>query len=239
MRTPSRVRGVLATLAVATIAGCASVPNVDLDKRASVRSVTVLAVAEPGIVPVVNLGGPTGMFGLVGGLVQAGLNDQHSRAYTDLVKGRAVTFAPPLEDGVIATLEAAGYRVARSDQKPSLQSDNRTADYSGIKVGTDAIVHVWFTAFGYVSPPAKMNFQPWVAVRVRVLESASKKDLYFKTFVCGYEPRIEGAVAIPVDAQYEYESYDKLAERLDHSVAGLRECEQSIVATVARDVKPR
>jgi hypothetical protein len=233
------LRGALATLSVLSIAGCVSVPKVDLDQRASLRSVTVLKIVEPGVVPVMNLGGPTGMFGLVGGLVQAGLNDQHTRAYTDLVKGRAVTFAPLLEDGLVASLETAGYRVARSDQKPSVQSDNRTVDYSGIKVDTDSILHAWFTTFGYVSPPNKMNFQPWVGVRVRVVDSASKKDLYFKTFVCGYEPKLEGAVAIPVDAQYEYESYDKLAERLDHSVAGLRECEQSIVATVARDVKPR
>jgi hypothetical protein len=133
--------------------------------------------------------------------------------------------------GAVATLVIVSSRAARS----------RTvwSPTSGIKVDTDAILHAWFTTFGYVSPPNKMNFQPWVAVRVRVVESASRNDLYFKTFVCGYEPKVEGAVAVPVDVQYEYESYDKLAERLDHSVAGLCECEQSIVATVARDVTAR
>lgn len=80
-----------------------------------------------------------------GGLVQAGLNDTHTKAYTQIVKERQIVFAPLLEKELTRELESAGYHVVYSEERPIVKEDNRTVAYSAIQTDADAILHVWFT----------------------------------------------------------------------------------------------
>jgi len=233
------LRAACGCIAAMLLAACATVPKVEMSQAASIRSVTVLRIVEPEVYPVVNLGGPTGMFGLVGGLVQAGLNDTHTKGYTEAVKTRQLAFAPPFEQEIADLLASAGYRVTRVDARPGLQPDGKSADYSGVRTDSDAIVHVWFTALGYVSPPNKMDFHPWVAVRARVVDTRSRQDLYFKTFSCGWKLSNDSIVHVPSLPRYEYASYDALVQDLDASAAGLRQCATDIAALMRADVAAR
>lgn len=228
-------RCLLAVLLASSLLGCVSVPKVELQRRSSIKTVTLLKIPEPAIQPVMNIGGPSGAFGLVGGLVQAGLNDTHTKAYTQLVKERQIVFAPLLEQELTRQLNSAGYQVVYSEERPIVKEDNRTVDYSAIHTDADAILHVWFTTIGYMSPPSKVSFQPWVDVRVRVLDPKSKSDLYFKTFACGYELRAENVVYVQAGLQYEYDSFENLTSNFDGSVAGLILCEHSIASLVGVD----
>jgi hypothetical protein len=228
-------RCLLAVLLACSLLGCVSVPKVELQRRSSVKTVTLLKIPEPAIQPVMNIGGPSGAFGLVGGLVQAGLNDTHTKAYTQIVKERQIAFAPLLEQELTRELNSAGYQVVYSEERPVVKEDNRTVDYSAIHTDADAILHVWFTTIGYISPPNKVAFQPWVGVRVRLLDPGSKNDLYFKTFACGYEVKAENIVHVQAGLQYEYDSFEKLTSNFDGSVAGLIVCEHSIASLIGID----
>lgn len=57
----------------AVLVGCATAPApvIQLDHSApGPRSIAVVAVVEPAIIEVLNMGGAAGAFGLIGGLVQ-------------------------------------------------------------------------------------------------------------------------------------------------------------------------
>jgi len=227
------------TLAVSILAiilsACTTVPKVDLAAERPVKTITMLKVIEPASQSVINLGGAAGAFGLIGALAQNNLNETHTKAYTELVQQRAAAFASPLESDLSAQLRSAGYNVTSVDLRPTIQTDGRTLDYTAVDVSDDAILHVWFTTLGYLSPPSKIAFQPWITVRVRLLEAKSRKDLYFKTFTCGYQPAAEGIVHLNADPRFEYDGFDALTANVDDSIAGLRECNRAIATRVAGD----
>ena len=221
------------------VCACATAPKIELESQHAVKTVAMVRIAEPPAQPVLNLGGVAGAFGLIGGLAQNSLNEAHTKAYSELVRQRNPAFASSFEADIAAQLRAAGFDVSASDARPLMQSDGRNADYSSIDVPQDAILHAWFTILGYVSPPSKIAFQPWVTVRVRMVDARKKNDLYFKTFTCGYESLTEGVVRVRSDPRFEYDSFDALTDRVDESIAGLTACNRAIAVQVASDFARR
>jgi hypothetical protein len=206
------------------LAGCASVPNVDASKSAlqQVKSVTVIAVREPGAIQVVNIGGAAMAFGAVGGLIQANTNLDHSKTFQQELVQNKVSFAKPMEAAIEEALRADGFQVSVDrKQWPVKAADGKSDDYSGIHVDTDAILLVWFGMDGYMSPPNSSHYLPWVVVKARLLDAKTKGDLYFKTFCVGYQMKIENAVLMSADEKYRFGSFDSLMGGFDQAVAGL------------------
>lgn len=229
----------LLSIVAITLSACANVPKVDLAGQHAVKTVTMLEVAEPSSQPVVNLGGASGAFGLIGALAQNNLNETHTRAYTEALRQRNVAFAAPLEADIASKLRSAGFQVSSTDLQPVANTDSRTIDYSAIEVKDDAILHVWFTTTGYMSPPSKVAFQPWITLRVRLIDAKSRKDLYFKTFTCGYKPSAEGFVHVNADPRFEYDSFDILMGKVDDSVDGIKACNSAITTLIGSDFARR
>jgi hypothetical protein len=230
----------LACIIAATtlLTGCASLPKTDLasSNREKLHSIAMLDVTEPRGESVVNFGGAAGAFGLIGGLVQGGINANHTSTYTQHVASEKITFAPVVNDGLTTRLSSNGYEiVALHDQHAKLSSDGKSDDFSDVKTSADAILSVWITSFGYVSPPESSDFIPWVVVRARLLDSKSKQDMYFKTFACGWDIKAN-SVHVEADAQYRYGSFGTLIDQFDQSVTGLKDCEQAVVAAIGQDL---
>lgn len=226
-------------LIVATLlTGCASLPKTDLTdgNREKIHSIGMLDVAEPRGESVINYGGAAGAFGLVGGLVQAGVNSSHTSTYTQHVASSKITFAPIVNDGLATRLSSNGYDVvALHDQHVKVSSDGKSDDFSDVKTDADAILSVWISSFGYVSPPESSDFIPWVVVRARLLDSKSKQDMYFKTYACGWDIKAN-SIHVVADAKYRYGSFGTLIDQFDQSVAGLKDCEQAVVAAIGQDL---
>ncbi|KVO51917.1 hypothetical protein [Burkholderia stagnalis] len=225
-------------LLVTLLSGCANVPNMDLnaDNRQKLHTIAVLDVNEPKSVAVVNIGGAAGAFGLIGGLAQAAVNASHTSTYTKRVANDKIVFAPVVADRVIGHLTENGYQVVKLDgQKVKLADDGKTDDYSGIQTDADAIMNVWFTSFGYISPPEKIDFIPWVVVRARMLDAKTKQDIYFKTFACGYDIK-SNSVHVESDVAYTYGSFGDLEKSFDKSVEGIKSCETSIATMIGQDL---
>lgn len=230
---PLAISGICVTF----LTGCASLPKNDLtaQNREKLHSIAVLQVSEPRAENVWNLGGAAGAFGLVGGIVQAGINSSHSTTYTQKAASEKILFAPIVNDGIVSRLSSDGYQIVKlSDQKVKLSADGKSDDYSAIQTDADAILNVWFTSFGYVSPPESTDFMPWVVVRARLLDAKTKQDMYFKTFACGYDIKAN-SVHIDAEATYRYGSFSKLEDQFDQSVTGLQACEQAVVAMIGQE----
>ncbi|WP_233217479.1 hypothetical protein [Trinickia dabaoshanensis] len=225
-------------LSAVLLAGCASLPKTDLnaDARSKLHSIAILNVAEPKTEPVMNFGGAAAGFGLVGALVQAGVNSSHTSTYTTKIATGKVVFAPTVADGVMDRLTADGYQVVKLDgQDAKLSADGKSDDYSGIHTDADAIMNVSISTMGYVSPPESAMFVPWVVVRARILDAKTKQDMYFKTYACGYDIK-SNSVHVDSDATYSYGTFGSLEENFDQSVEGLQSCEKNIVAAIGKDL---
>lgn len=219
------------------LAGCASLPNSELaaQNREKLHSIALLQMNEPAAENVFNLGGAAGAFGLVGALVQVGINSSHTTTYTHKVAEQKIQFAPMARDGIVSRLTADGYQVVTlTDQKVKLSTDGKSDDYSAVHTDADAILNVWFASFGYVSPPESTDFVPWVVVRARLLDAKTKQDMYYRTYACGYDIKAN-SVHIESDAAYRYGSFGKLEDQFDQSVTGLKACEQAVVAMIGQD----
>ncbi len=152
-------------LLVTLLSGCATVPNTDMkpEARQNLHSIAMLDVIEPKRVAVVNFGGAAGGFGLIGALAQGAVNASHTSTYTDHVAAGKIVFAPDIAEGVAGRLTGNGYQVVKLDgQKVKLADDGKSDDYSAIQTDADAIMNVWFTSFGYISPPNQLDYVPWV-----------------------------------------------------------------------------
>lgn len=219
------------------LAGCVSFPQTNLDakNREKVHSIGVLQTKEPAQESVMNMGGAAAGFGLLGALVQAGVNSSHTNTYSQKVTSGKIYFGPVVDDGIVSTLTSDGYRIAKLyDQRAKISPDGKSDDYSAVETDADAILSVSFVTFGYISPPEAVSFVPWVVLRARLLDAKTKQDLYFKTFACGYDIKAN-SVHIDSDAQYAYGTFGKLEERFDQSVEGLKACEQAVVKTIGQD----
>jgi hypothetical protein len=220
------------------LSGCAGLPKTDLsaDNRSKLHSIAILDVKEPKTESVVNLGGAAAGFGLIGGLVQAGVNSAHTSTYTEKVASKKIVFAPIIADGVIDRLNADGYHVVKLDGQDVKQTDDgKSEDYSGIKTDADAIMNVSINTMGYLSPPESAMFVPWVIVRARILDAKTKQDMYFKTFACGYDVK-SNSVHIDSSDTYSYGTFGSLEKNFDQSIEGLQSCEKSIVTAIGMDL---
>jgi hypothetical protein len=225
---------------VVLLSGCASLPKMDLNdaNRQKIHSIAMVHVNEPLGESVFNMGGAAGAFGLIGGLVQGAINVNHTKAYTQRVADAKIQFAPVMVDGLTQRLSSSGYQLLElKGQQPKLSADGKSDDYSSIQTDADAILNVWFTSFGYVSPPESSDFIPWIVVRTRLLDAKTKQDLYYKTFACGWDIK-NNAVHVPSDGAFRYGSFDALSTQFDQSVAGIRSCEDAIVAMIGQDLYP-
>ncbi|KVH12685.1 hypothetical protein SB394_10365 [Burkholderia sp. BCCIQ04A] len=238
MKNSSKATLVGCGLLVTLLSACTTVPNTDMtpEARQKLHSIAMLDVIEPKRVAVVNFGGAAAGFGLIGALAQGAVNASHTSTYTDHVAAGKILFAPDIADGVAGRLTGNGYQVVKLDgQKVKLADDGKSDDYSAIQTDADAIMNVWFTSFGYISPPQQLDYIPWVVIRARILDAKTKQDLYYKTFACGYDVKAN-SVHIDSDFAYTYGSFSDLEKNFDKSVEGIKSCEKSVADMIGQDL---
>jgi hypothetical protein len=230
---------VISVLSGLLLGGCVTAPNVNADRNATgrMKKIALLSIAEPREIPVANVGGAASAFGLVGGLVQANNNLGQAKDFADYLKAKNVDVARHFEDEVSQALRKAGYDVTVvSDQKPKVAADGKSDDYSGVRVDADAILSVWSRSFGYVSPPNSTHYEPSGVVMVRLLDSKTKADLYFKTFVVGWKLPIKESIYLETDPKFRYRSIDQLKAKEDEAITGIFEAERLISQHVGEDL---
>jgi hypothetical protein len=224
------------------LGGCVSAPSVDADRTVTgqLKKIALLSIPEPAEVPVANLGGAAGAFGLVGGLVQADVNHSQAKQFAAYRVSKNFDVSRRFEDEVIRSLREAGFDVTLvADQRPKVAADGKSDDYSGIHVEADAILSIWPRSFGYISPPNSRDYQPSGVVMVRLLDSKTKADIYRKTFVVGWKLPIKESIYLETDEKYRYRSIDTFRASEDEALEGLLEAEHLISKHVEEDIGRR
>jgi len=240
MNSSFRVRSVvISVVSGLLLGGCVSAPSVDADRNATgrMKRIALLSIPEPSEVPVANIGGGAGAFGLVGGLIQADVNLGQAEQFAQYLKSKKLDVARHFDEEVTRSLREAGYDVILvTDQRPKVAADGKSDDYSEVHVDADAILSIWSKSFGYISPPNSTHYQPSGVVAVRLLDARTKADIYFKTYVVGWKLHIKESIYLETDEKYRYRSIDKFKESEDEAIEGLFEAEHLISQHVAQDL---
>ncbi|HET8880697.1 MAG TPA: hypothetical protein VFM56_00850, partial [Solimonas sp.] len=179
------------------LAACATVPKTELDPSAAagIRSIALLKVPEPQGITVPDLDGASSAAELSAGFAQADIDGRHAGQYAQMLAARQFSFAQTMVDALARALRGDGYRIDYlADQVPRLAGDGQSYDFSGLPVGTDAVMLVWYTVAGYVSPPGTADYVPWLGARARLFDVKTGRELYFKTFGVGYDNAAKNVV---------------------------------------------
>jgi hypothetical protein len=242
MPKPSRSTSCFAAgLLTFSLAACASVPRIEMDAASSVRiqKIALLKVPPAPSPTVTNSGGAAGMFGAFGALVQVGMNASNGSAYADAVADGTRKLAPGITGSLAEVLARDGYQVVIPEQEPTVANSGDTVDLSSIQTDADAILAVWFTQVGYVSPPRSPYYQPFVVVKARMIDARSRGDLYFKTFSSGYDVDVKNSVYILTGGGYRYGTFQELMGSAAESFQGLVDATETVAVHVGADLRRR
>lgn len=235
-----RFISIVLLLAAGLATGCVNIQRADYDKTANsrVHKVALLRIVEPGRPVVMNVGGAAGAFGLVGGVVQANLDESHAKDFKEALDARNVKFAPDLAQSIMELLRSKGFEVVYLEgQRPKLGADGKSVDYSGIQTDADAILNVWFGTNGYVSPSFSGAYQPWVSIGAEVVDARTRQRMYYRIFRSGFTTNIENIEDVGFDERYKFDSAGDLVQSVDKAVEGLKDSYKRVVQRMGSHLK--
>jgi len=222
--------------ALVTMAACASINKVELDKKRTdrIRNVALLDVGESQQIAILNLGGAAGsLLGPIGGAIDGSIAEQRSKTFAASLSENKLKMGPPMMLALQEGLKYKGIQViALPDQTPKPRSDQKGMDYSNIQTSADAILHVWFGLAGYVSPPFSTNFRPWTMVGAQLLDSETKEILFYKLYSAGYESPVTNVENVSGCEKNIYELADKLLQDAKGAYAGITACHQAVAQRI-------
>jgi len=226
-------------VAILLLGACASVPRQEFDKQAqgAVKKIALLQVPEPKEISVINIGGASGMFGLIGGLAQAGDIQSKTNQYTDKMRQMNLQMGAEIAQALQRELKKQNYEtVYLSDQRPAIKNENQ-ADYSAIRTDADAILDVWYVAVGYLSTANSFDYKPWVRVSARLVSAKDHSQLYFRAFNYGADLTSEGIENVGADPKYAYRNFDLLMSKADESAEGIKSGVNPIAVRIGEQLR--
>jgi len=221
---------------------CAPVQKTEIDKavKSQIKRIALIPIGEPQNVQVIYIGGAAGLFGVLGGLAQGSENAEQSKKFVSLIKDIKPTLSETLTIALTQALKEDGYEVSIADgQKPKYLADKKILDFSEVKVDADVILCVGYGAVAYMCSSAKFSarYQPWLIIKVQIVDAKTKNDVYSKFFNYGRETRIRDAVKLPADKKYNYKSADDIMAHSTEAFGGIVDGEKAVAKEVGGDLK--
>jgi hypothetical protein len=228
-----RIGGLVAVL---LLGACAS-PYVakPYDRAAAaVRTVAVVDDAlpeEPIAYEVASVGSN---FGLIGALVDAGIQSSRQNAVNEALRGIGFDPETKLEARLISRLGAQGYTVRALNGAPRPKREF-LATYPGPDGTADAYLDVAVLGYGYLSAGAGQPFRPTVDAKVRLVSAKdpSKALMENRIIYNGMNPP-KGVVTLSPDPQYVFNGRAELLADPARTAAGIENALNQVADTAAQ-----
>lgn len=173
-------------------------------------------------------------FGLIGALVDAGIQTTRRNAVNDALRGVGFDAEAALEARITSALGEHGYQVA---VLPGSERAKREflETYPQAPAGTDAYLDVVVTYYGYLSAGAFQPFRPAVEATVRLTSATDPGVVLMENLMIynGMYPRA-GAITIPPNPEYEFENREALLADPDRLAAGIEDALNEVADTAAQ-----
>src|SRR5260221_864098 len=184
-------------------------------------------------------------FGLIPALVEAAEVDKKTKEYLAEMRQRKISFAPALHAALQKELGKSYELIYLPNQRTRLLEDKKTVDYSSIQTDADAILHVYYGRVGYLSPPFRNSYAPWVEIGVKLVDARTRTTLYYKNISVFQSGKDAGRLirrsnplleSMRPDPQFAYGSFEDLMGKFEDSIQGILRSQEMIVARIAQNL---
>lgn len=229
------IKKILGIAAILSLGACASPYVATPYDRAghNVQSITMMDDALPEKAIAYEVASVGSNFGLIGALVDAGIQASRKDAVNDALVSVKFDAEDKLEDRLVAALAVHGYKVEPLTGQPRAKRDLLEV-YPDAAAGVDAYLDISVTHYGYLSSGAGQPFRPSVGAEVRLVKVSDRSTLMENIIVYNPLAPIEGVVTLPPNPQYAFANRADLLENPDRLAAGIEDAINQVADTAAR-----
>jgi hypothetical protein len=233
------MRGFLRALAVAgaLLLGACAAPEVPFDRTQGnqIQHIGVVTPKFPNGSSVILASTVGQSFGLIGALVDLGLQHAREVKFEEILKQQGFSTQDAFIAKLTATLQAEGYQVSMIEVQRQ-GSDFHQHYPVGTEPRVDAYLDLIVTGYGYIAAGIGNStpYRPIWQVRVRLV-SAKDSSVLMQDLVT-YNPygRAEHMVTIAPDPAVQYTTFEQLAADPVGSVKGLQNATDQTAETIAK-----
>ena len=162
-------------------------------------------------------------FGLIGALVDAGIQASRADAVNDALVGVSFDAESKLESRLASTLGEQGYRVRPMPGEPRKKRAFLVA-YQAPAEDMDAYLDVVIEGYGYLSAGAGQPFRPTVYANVRLVSSKDPTRTLMENYIVynGMAPR-EGVITLSPNPEYAFNNRSELLADPHRLAAGIED----------------
>lgn len=242
MRWKAKAAAVAATSLV--LVGCVAVPEVPYDRStAQVKTVAIVTPQTPETASVVLASTVGQSFGLIGALIDAGMQANREATFRQLVDQQRFSMRETFVEALKADLVSSGYEVKVIDV-PRSKSDFLETYPASPDQPVDAYLDISSIGIGYGYVAAGIGsstpYRPTVALKARLVNAKDRSVLMQNTVT--YNPIMFGAaklnsITIPPDPEYQFNDFDTLVADPPKAITGLRTATEKSAHTIGTLLK--
>lgn len=172
-------------------------------------------------------------FGLIGALVDAGIQAERQDAVNDALRETDFNAEGRLETLLIKEIGEEGYSVALLPGAARAKRD-WLPSHSGAPDGVDAYLDVAVVEYGYMSPGAGQPFRPYVWAKVKLVRVSDGALLMENQIVYNPLNVVEGVITIPPNPEFFFNNRSALLEDPNRLAAGIEDAMVRVAETSAQ-----
>ena len=212
--------------ALALLAGCATKPAIPFDSTSAgeIKTIGILTPSMPNGPSAILASSVGQSFGLVGALIDAGMQEARESDLEDILSGKQFIAHDKLMNGIVASLEAQGYTV-KNVSVPRTERDFMKVYPSTNTEKVDAYLDVVMNGYGYIAAGITSGtpYRPIVVTKLRLV-SAKDSSVLMEDVV--YYNRLNASLettnlTISPDPTYSFSDFSDLERNPEKTVEGL------------------
>jgi hypothetical protein len=164
-----------------------------------------------------------GAFGLIGGLVEATMQENREKTFLALMGKEQFSASEALNHALVAELQARGYEVV--PVSAPRDKDNFIQKPPAVDPPVDAYLDVVVDFYGYTASGISSSnpYRPFAGFQTRLLRAKDNSVLMKDQIVYNAFTRIgDDAVSVPPDTHYEFVDFDTLVADPKKAVEGVQ-----------------
>lgn len=175
-------------------------------------------------------------FGLIGALVDAGIQSSRQDAVNDALTTAGFDAEAKLEDRVISQLAMEGYAVQVHGNAPRTKRAFLTAYPKGD--GAEAYLDIVIQTYGYLSAGAGQPFRPTVYADVRLVSAVDpSKTLMENRIAYNAMSPPRGVITLTPNPEYEFKNRNDMVENPERLAAGIEDALYQVADATAKLLK--
>ena len=228
-------RKVLVAVAALTVAACAS-PYIATPYDRTSASVVEIALVDdslPTKAIAYEFASVGSNFGLIGALVDAGIQLERQNAVNDALAGIQFDAETELESRLISALAAEGYAVEPLESGERAKRD-WLETYPAASPETDAYLDVAVIHYGYMSSGAMQPFRPAVAAKIKLVRVSDGSTLMENQIIYNPLNMVQGVITIAPNPAYAFDNRSALLAEPERMAAGIEDALNQVADTATQ-----